>query len=554
MNSILYTGTDSSFTTEDYKVIEEAEEIIKNYDPNFVPIKCKKHLGLLIFSILFFIIFIFLAIFSTIFALLNVSNESIIDGVSVFGIDLSGLSREDAKNKITAETENRISTELVLKHNDEVYTLHPSEISVSFDIDSIVDLAYSIGRNGNIFQNNYQIFNCKIHPTELKAAIMYNNENFLSATTQMQGNFADGLINPYYEIDGNNLIVHTGKNGYVIDANELVSLFTEKMTSTNYSTDYIELPVIEEAASPIDIDQIYKEVHKEPTDAYFSTEPRVIYPSSNGLDFNISVDEAKSIITGDKDSYTIPLKVLYPNITTNNLGMEAFPDSLSTYTTSYATSDANRSTNVALATSKINGIVLMPGDEFSFNNTVGKRTPQAGFRVAGVYSGGQVTSDYGGGICQVSSTLYNAVLRANLQIVERTNHQFTVGYVPIGTDATVSWGSPDFKFKNSRTYPIKIVATTNSRKQVTISIYGLKEDNEYNVEIVSYRTGTIAYKTTYTTDKSLQNGQTKVVQSGSNGATSVAYRVLKQNGVEVSRELLSRDTYNPHNQIIARGN
>ena len=398
MNSILYTGTDTSLSTEDYKVIEEAEEIIKNNDPNFEPIKRKKHLGLLVISILFFVIFIFLVVFSTIFALLNVSNESIIDGVSVLGIDLSGLSKEDAKNKLAIETENRVSIELVFKHNEEVYTLHPSEIGASFDIDALVDSAYSVGRAGNIFQNNYQILNCKIHSTELKASVIYNNENFLSATTQMQGNFADGLKNPYYEIDGNNLIVYAGKNGYVIDTNELISLFTDKMTATNYSTDYIELPVIQETASPIDIDQIYNEIHKEPTDAYFSKEPRVVYPSSTGLDFNISVDEAKSLITGDKDSYTIPLKVLYPNVTTNDLGMEAFPDSLSTYTTSYATSDANRSTNVALATSKINGVVLMPGDEFSFNNTVGKRTPQAGFRVAGVYSGGQVTSDYGGGI------------------------------------------------------------------------------------------------------------------------------------------------------------
>ena len=129
---------------------------------------------------------------------------------------------------------------------------------------------------------------------------------------------------------------------------------------------------------------------------------------------------------------------------------------------------------------------------------------------------------------------------------------FNVGYVPIGTDATVSWGAPDFKFKNSRSYPIKIV-TSNYNKRLTVTIYGLKEDNEYSVEIVSYQTGTVPFRTTYVTDNSLASGQTKVIQSGSNGATSVAYRILKQNGVEVSRQLLSKDTYSPHNQIIARG-
>src|SRR5699024_5421018 len=111
----------------------------------------------------------------------------------------------------------------------------------------------------------------------------------------------------------------------------------------------------------------------------------------------------------------------------------------------------------------------------------------AGFKTATVYSNGQVTTDYGGGICQVSSTLYNAVLRANLEITNRVNHTFTVGYVPIGLDATVSWGAPDFKFKNSRSYPIKLVATTQG-KRLSISIYGLKEEVEYEVELVSYKT------------------------------------------------------------------
>ena len=259
------------------------------------------------------------------------------------------------------------------------------------------------------------------------------------------------------------------------------------------------------------------------------------------------------MVSTPSETYTIPLKTLYPDVTTNEIGTEAFPDKLATYSTSYASSNANRSTNIALAASKINGTVLMPGEEFSFNGTVGKRTAANGFKTATVYSNGQVTTDYGGGICQVSSTLYNTVLKANLEITNRVNHTFTVGYVPIGLDATVSWGSPDFKFKNNRSYPIKIVATT-SNKRLTISVFGLKEDVEYEVELVSYKTGTIPYSTVYTTDSSLGKGKTKVVQWGSNRATSVAYKILKLNGKEVSRTLLSKDRYSPHNQIIARGN
>ena len=553
MNSILFTGEEEILTDEDYKVIEEAEEIIKDNDPDFKPHFKKKHIGLLTVSIIFFVFFIFLGSFSTIFALVNYSNENIMQGVSVLGVDLSNLSKDDAKKKIEDEAQKRITTELILNHNDEVYTLHLAEISADFDIDKAINDAYSIGRNGNIFKNNYQILNCLIHRKNIDISFSFNADNLISAISQINGSMADGLKQPNYEIDGNNLIVHVGKDGYITDIDKFKSLLLDKVCSISYNTDSLQIPTVFENCSDIDIDKIHTEVYKEAKDAYFTTEPLAVFPSSTGLDFAISVDEAKALITGESDNYTIPLKTLYPNVKTSDIGMEAFPNKLSSYTSSYATSNSNRCTNISLASSKINGLVLMPGEVFSFNDTVGKRTPQAGFKVAGVYVAGQVTSDYGGGICQVSSTLYNAVLRANLEIVERTNHQFDVGYVPIGTDATVSWGAPDFKFKNSRSYPIKI-SISNYNKRITVTINGLRESNEYDVEIVSYRTGTINYKTTYTTDKSLAKGQTKVIQSGSNGATSVAYRILKQNGVEVSRELLSRDTYSPHNQIIARGN
>ncbi len=559
MNSILYVGEEEknltdedSFTSEDYRIIEEAEEIIRNNNPDFKPVIKKKHVALLTFSIIFFILFIFIAVFSTIFALMNMGHSNIMSGVSALGIDLSGLSKEQAKEKIIEETNNRISTELVLKHNDETYTLHLLEIDANYDIDKLVDSAYIVGRTGNIFISNYEILNCMIHPKALTASISYNADNFLSVLAQMEGSFSDGLNDPYYEIDGTNLTIHAGKDGYVIDSKALINLLTEKLTASSYDSNAIEIPVLQKQANQINIDMIHTEIYKEAKDAYYTTNPFAVFPSSTGIDFAISIDEAKALITGESDTYTIPLKVLYPSVTTNDIGTEAFPNSLATYSTSYATSNANRSSNIALASSKINGMVLMPGDVFSFNNSVGRRTAANGFKVAGVYVNGQVTNDYGGGICQVSSTLYNAVLRANLEIVERTNHMFNVGYVPIGTDATVSWGAPDFKFKNSRSYPIKIV-TSNYNKRLTVTIYGLKEDNEYSVEIVSYQTGTVPFRTTYVTDNSLASGQTKVIQSGSNGATSVAYRILKQNGVEVSRQLLSKDTYSPHNQIIARG-
>lgn len=557
MNAILYTSgntTSQELTPEESKIFDEADKIIEQNSNDFSNKKSehKSHIGLLIFSIIFFIVFILASVFSTVFAFININNTTFVSGISILGIDVSGLSKDDAKQKVSDDVSNRLSTDVIFKHNDETYTLLPSSVGGSFDIDKVIDDAYSVGRNGNIFQNNFAILDAMINSKNFIPDFSFNSDSFDDSISQMNSNFADGIVEPSYDISGNNLIIKSGKNGNIVDSDKIKSLFVDKLTVVPYNTDSIEVPVFSKEANKIDIDAIHSEIYKEAQDASYTTNPYVVYPSSNGLDFNISIDEAKALITGDKDSYTIPLKTLYPNVKTSDIGIEAFPNLLSSYSTSFASSSSNRATNVSLATNKINGKVLMPGEVFSFNDTVGKRTPQAGFKVAGVYMNGQVATDYGGGICQVSSTLYNAVLRANLEIVDRSNHMFEVGYVPIGTDATVSWGAPDFKFKNSRSYPIKIVTSSSNRKCV-VKFYGLKESEEYDIEIVSYRTGSVPYRTTYTTDSSLAAGQQKVIQSGSNGAKSVAYRIRKKNGQVISKELLSKDTYDPHNQIIAVG-
>lgn len=557
MNAILYTSGDTTsqeLTPEESKIFDEADKIIEQNSSDFSNKKSehKSHIGLLIFSIIFFIVFLLASVFSTVFAFINVNNTTFVSGISILGIDVSGLSKDDAKQKVTDDVSNRLSTDVIFKHNDETYTLLPSSVGGSFDIDKVIDDAYSVGRNGNIFQNNFAILNAMINSKNFIPDFSFNSDSFDNSISQMNSNFADGIVEPSYDISGNNLIIKSGKNGNIVDSDKIKSLFVDKLIFVPYNTDSIEVPVFSKEANKIDIDAIHSEIYKEAQDASYTTNPYAVYPSSNGLDFNISIDEAKALITGDKDSYTIPLKTLYPNVKTSDIGIEAFPNLLSSYSTSFASSSSNRATNVSLATNKINGKVLMTGEVFSFNNTVGKRTPQSGFKVAGVYMNGQVATDYGGGICQVSSTLYNAVLRANLEIVDRSNHMFEVGYVPIGTDATVSWGAPDFKFKNSRSYPIKIVTSSSNRKCV-VKFYGLKESEEYDIEIVSYRTGSVPYRTTYTTDSSLAAGQQKVIQRGSNGAKSVAYRIRKKNGQVISKELLSKDTYDPHNQIIAVG-
>ena len=205
--------------------------------------------------------------------------------------------------------------------------------------------------------------------------------------------------------------------------------------------------------------------------------------------------------------------------------MDAFPDLLGTFSTNYV-NNANRTTNLQLASSKIDGTVIMPGDTFSFNSVVGPRTEAKGYKVAAVYSDGTVTEDVGGGICQIVTTLYNAAVSSDMTITARRNHTFVPSYAEPGMDATVVYGSQDFKFTNTRDYPVKIVSTV-SGGVATVSIYGLKTDEEYDISIETEIIKTIAKKTS----------------SGYTGYVVDSYKVYRQNGTIIKREKISRDTY-----------
>ena len=195
---------------------------------------------------------------------------------------------------------------------------------------------------------------------------------------------------------------------------------------------------------------------------------------------------------------------------------------------------------------------MLPGEEFSYNKVVGERTFANGFKEASVYTSSGVVNGLGGGICQVSSTLYNAVLHANLEIVERRNHRYAVSYVPLGRDATVAYGSIDFRFKNNRTYPIKVVSYAQNGV-LNISIMGIKEATEYEVLITTNKLQTIPYETKYIEDNSMLSGTQKQTQYGDNGYKYETYKTLKLNAEVVSSEQISKDNYTPLTRVVRVG-
>ena len=524
---------------DDAKNSEEKEKVNKSDRKLILPIT--------IISILILVL-----IFSVIFALININNEKIFDNISIMGIDVSNMTREEANKAVNDVINAKISEELFLKKDDYETSLNANQINAVFDVENAVNQAYNIGRDGNIVTNNYGILWATLFGKDIDCSLNYDEETLTEKIADISSKLPGAVVQSSYYIEDEELIIVKGKAGLTIKTEELKEQILNELKQVNKIYDIITLPTEQVQPEAIDVEKIRNEIYKEPQDAYVSKNPTTVHTHVNGVDFAVSIEAAKEIISEDKDEYVIPLKITLAEKTLDDLGEEAFPDLLSEYTTIYDPSNKNRSNNLSISAEKIDGTIVMPGETFSYNQTVGERTIAAGYKEAGAYAGGRVVQDVGGGICQTSSTLYNAALLANLEIVDRSNHQFLTSYVSASRDATVAWGSIDFQFKNTRTYPIRIEAEAKNGV-CKMAIYGIKAETEYEVLIQSVVNSYLPYTTVYEDDPTLAEGKEVVEQSGYTGCTSEAYRILKLNGEVVSKTLLSKDTYDPMTRIIRRG-
>lgn len=493
-----------------------------------------------------------LLMFSTIFAIFNSMNNKILSGVSIQGIDISGMTKEKIEDRFKELIDTLAQKEIVLKYGEIENTISLEELNVNYQIDDAINEACNLGRTSNIFKNNFDIIKTKLFKKSIPIQINYSEEALNSKIDSTMSLLPDTVQEHSYYIEDEELIITKGKAGITIEREELTKLIYEEVQKLNNNTVIINIPVSNKEPDNINIEKIHSEIYKEAQDAYITQEPLTVHPNVNGVDFAITIEEAQKLLQEDKEEYTIPLKITVADKTVSDLGEEAFPNVLGTFTTRYDASNKNRSNNIMLASNKIDGTVILPGETFSYNQIVGKRTIDAGYKEAGAYAGGKVVQEVGGGICQVSSTLYNAVLYANLEVVDRSNHYFETSYVDAGRDATVSWGTVDFKFKNNRKYPIKVEAV--SKNGVTkISIKGIKEEKEYEVVIQSKVTSTIQKNVKYEEDASLDSSDEIIVQEGHNGCTSKTYKILKLNGAVISTEEISSDYYHSLDKIVRKG-
>lgn len=524
---------------QEIKIEKEIENNnLKNNKKNILPI------------VIICIIFLIGTIFSIIFALININNNSIVSGVKIEGIDVSGLSREEAKAKIDLVYNEKKQKDILLKYEDYDATINPELIDANYDTESAIEEAISLGKSSNIIVNNYNILFALIGQKNIKVNMKINEDEAKKTIENIESNIPGAVVEPDYYREEDKLIITKGKEGLKIDTENLIERIKDNLKNINSNQEYIEIPVINKVPEQIDIEKIHEEVYKEVQDAYYTKDPFTIHPEVEGVDFNI--EEAKALLQEDKEQYEIQLTITKPKVTTSQIGSEAFPDLLATYSTRYDGGDVDRTTNLKIACQKINDKVILPGETFSYNKTLGERTVAAGYKNAKVYENGQVVDGIGGGICQISSTLYNSVLMSNLEVVERRNHQFVTSYTPAGRDATVVYGQTDFKFKNTRTYAIKIKASC-SNGVATVSIYGIKEQNEYTISFSTKTISTIPYTVKYVDDSTLTAGTEKVKQKGANGIITETYIIKSLNGKVVSTNLLSKDTYNAMQRIILRG-
>lgn len=472
------------------------------------------------------------------------SYDKIFSGISVCEIEVGGLSSEDAMLLLEENFAER-SPEIEVDFGDKTVWLYFSEFG-EYDFETTAKSAFDYGKS-NLFTKVFA-YSTPFVNRKLPMAYYIDEE---ALADYLQGEYSESgatYTDTSYEITGDKLIITAGHSGDALDTEEIISKIKDAVSD---AVDVkISAQIVHKNYEGVNISAIHKEISGSPENAYYDKENKKIIPHKPGYDFDVKSAEQLTLNLSEGESAEINLIVKEPEITEEKLTATMFKDVIATYTTKYNQSEIDRTHNLSLAAEKVNGTVLAPGQEFSYNNIVGERTVAKGYRNAKVFENGRVVDGLAGGICQVSTTIYNAALYGNMDIVERSNHSFPVSYAPMGQDATVVMDVLDFRFKNPYDNPVKITCTVSGGK-CTTTILGIKE-KDFTVEIDNQITATKPRDVEYQQDDALKFGEEKVIQSGSDGYTIKSTRIVYENGSVVKTEKLPSSYYIPLEKIVAR--
>ncbi len=478
-----------------------------------------------------------------------VNTEQILPHTTVNGVDLSGMTREAAAAALEADFTDRYSdSQLTVTANGEDYTVAVGD-ALTMDIETAVQETLT---QRAFFTRGACLVEAYLFGSDRTVLPTVGDSESLAQAVEDSGLLdIDTTVQTTYEVKDGQLVFTMGVTGNSVDKDGLLEQLNAAIQAGDYES-VIDCPMVTGTVEAVDVDAVYEELYVDAVNATLDPEDDYsIVASVTGVSFDKDTVQAALDAAAEGDTVAINLDYEEPEVTTQKLEDNLFVDYLGSYTTKVS-GTSNRISNVKLAAEKVSGTILLSGQVFSYNDTVGERTAENGFKEAAAYLNGDTVQELGGGICQVSSTLYAATLYANLEIVERHNHTYASSYIDLGMDATVSWEGPDYQFCNNTVYPIKIVADY-SDGYLTVTILGTKTSSNY-VKIVSETLETIAYSTITKDDSSQYVGESTVTQKGENGYKVQTYRqVYDSDGNLLSEAEEAYSSYSKHDEIVYVG-
>lgn len=476
--------------------------------------------------------------------------EGVFPGVTIADIPLQGQSLAAAQNtleqQLGAQLEN--TTVTVSACGEVLGSFNQRELGAKAHAAEAALEAYAVGRKegfsgwiSNALTMVKGVLGVRI---DLSATLSYDEATLQSVVDEMADQFFMECADAFYELSEDGLYATKEITGRELDREAL-------MEQLRGAAGAIEAPWTKIPGNSLDLQAMADEISSEALPARYDIVLGAVVEGQVGVQVDLEAAQYVMDAAAEGERILLPAEVVYPQMTAEELNAVLFRDKLSTFTT-YVSGTSTRRGNVKLSGEFVNGTVLNHGDVFDYNQVVGERTVERGFGEAAAYRNGETVQEVGGGICQTSSTIYCAVLLADLEIVQRANHRFYPGYVELGMDATVSWGGPEFRFRNDTGYPIRLEVIYKNNN-LTVNIYGTKTDDTYVVmthEVLS----TTPYNTVYQETMDLAWGKQSTKQTPYTGYKAVTYRnVYDGAGNLISSEKEATSTYRSRDEIILVG-
>ena len=489
-----------------------------------------------------------------------VNSDAIWRNTYVLNQDIGGLTADEAVQKTEAALPDlAIGLQLYDVDSGPVDTDSPDNLSASIplsdlgaevDAAALVDYADSSVRSGPFLTAGYRYLASSL-PRNCTdpSAIRLDPAKTAETAERVAGKLSWPALNTEYDVEETALLVRTAMDGRAVDAEDLEETLNGRAWA---GTGVISFPCKTlPPARTMTAQDIHDAVSGEVKNAGYDLETNAITPEQAGADFDVPAAQAAMDAAEPGSTVRIAADIRLPSVTAEDLEELLFRDVLGEART-HVSGTAARISNVKLASAAFNGVVLNSGDVFSYNETVGQRTTAKGYKPAPAYVKGETVDEIGGGVCQPSSTLYLACLRANLEITERYAHRYVPAYIGKGMDATVSWGGPDYKFTNNTDYPIKI-ETVYEKGYLTVRILGTNLDGTY-VKMTYEQLSSTPFEVVYEDDPALAPGEEVVKVTPYTGYNGRTYRsVYAADGTLISREYEDTSDYKVRNRVILRG-